>query len=466
MHYTSVKDFEAANGLTVAETQLVAAVRAGKSCILNEGEVPDASDPAHTIRADLLALLITGGSKGCGLSPFGVELFGAFVSDQLRLNHAQAVGDTALVHCRFAIIPELRLAHFQSLIFDASHLPGLSAQSVEVATDLFLRGVTATGLMCINGSKIGGQVSFNGAKLSNAGGMAVEAQSMTAQALIWQSVKSCNGRVDLTAAHVGDLVDNTSNWPAAVDMLSLDSFTYDRVIKGSIRAKDRLPWLKLGSTINGTFTPQPYTQLAKVLREMGHDREARLVLIEREKLLAEHLFSSQKSEYLNALTSSNGDAGMIWLSMRRTQLWTTAMRRITGYGYAPYYALNWALVCIVISTIVYFIGYMNGWMVPNSAVVLTSQDWTTAFNKDSIAPALEWKGQAAAHYETFYPLPYALDVFLPVVDLGQHAAWTQTTTTNWGLGLRIFTWLLQGAGYLITGLGLAAITGLIQKDRG
>lgn len=202
---------------------------------------------------------------------------------------------------------------------------------------------------------------------------------------------------------------------------------------------------------------------------MGHDREARLVLMAREQLLAQNLYDVQHIEYLAALAgdqTQRGDAGHIWISMMGARAWAALMRWVTGYGYAPQRALMCALACVGGATVVYFIGYKTGLMVPNSAVILTSPDWAAVFVKDATYPALQWQGQAAAHFETFYAMPYALDVFLPVVDLGQHSAWTQTTATPWGAALRWLTWALQGAGYLITGLGLAAATGVIQKDRG
>ena len=123
------------------------------------------------------------------------------------------------------------------------------------------------------------------------------------------------------------------------------------------------------------------------------------------------------------------------------------------------------LALTFVSTVLYFIAYRQGWMVPSSAIVLTSPEWVTAFQTDPIGPALHWSGAAATHYETFYALPYAVDVYLPIVDLGYSSTWGQTTTTWPGTLLRGWTLLLQAAGYIITGLGLAAITGLIQRDR-
>ncbi len=404
--------------------------------------------------------------NGDALSAQGIE-----VNQDLLMRGAEVMGMVRLTSAKIGGQFDSEGAKLTAQTGDA-----LKAQGMEVA-HVLLRGAKVTGSTNLIGAKIDGYLDCEAATFDGKGGDALSLQrASVGGALVWRNVTVTSGMVMLAAATVGDLWDDLASWPRAYDPnlpspqpnLHLDGFTYTGLFATTTRAKDRLPWLAAGSYWEGTFTPQPYTHLAKVLREMGHDREARIVLFEREKLLAQNLYEVQRKEYVAALQgdqTQRADAGWIWLSMMGARAWAALMRRVTGYGYAPQYALFWALGCVGLGTMLYFIGYAQGLMVPNSAVILTSGDWATAFGADAVAPALEWQGQAAAHYETFYPIPYALDVFLPVVDLGQHAAWTQTTVTNWGVALRVFTWALQGAGYLITGLGLAAATGIIQKDR-
>lgn len=56
-------------------------------------------------------------------------------------------------------------------------------------------------------------------------------------------------------------------------------------------------------------------------------------------------------------------------------------------------------------------------------------------------------------------------MFLPVVDLGQQSTWSQTTETWAGWAARLTTWVLQTLGYVVTSLGLAAATGIIQRNQ-
>ena len=68
-----------------------------------------------------------------------------------------------------------------------------------------------------------------------------------------------------------------------------------------------------------------------------------------------------------------------------------------------------------------------------------------------------------AHCETFFAAIFAVDVFLPIVNLGQESAGAATTTTTCGIALRIFTFAYQVAGWMVTSRGLAAITVFVQR---
>jgi hypothetical protein len=360
-------------------------------------------------------------------------------------------------------------------------LKALTAQGVQVGHDLILYQVTSMGTADVAGAKIGGQLALTGATLN--GGKdgrsnalyALNAQGLVvSQSFLFRGLASVEGRIDLTTAHVRDLVDDVTSWPSATDNLTLDGFTYDQIGGGGPTSfAARKNWLRVGSHWQGDFRPQPYTQLAKVLRQMGHAGEARKVLIERERLLAVHRLESDRKDFRAAYDGgvmSKGDSGKIWLRMRGAQFWAWLTGKVAGYGYAPQRALYCALACIGGSFFAYMLFWQLGAMVPTDAVILTSVEWQSAFDLDGLRPALVWadpsrSGPATSHYETYYSLPYALDVFLPIVDLGQQSTWGQTTVTNLGVVARIYTWLLQAAGYIITSLGLAAATGIIQRNQ-
>ncbi|WP_341368526.1 hypothetical protein [Yoonia sp. BS5-3] len=204
------------------------------------------------------------------------------------------------------------------------------AQGLHVASSVLLEGTTATGLVSLLGARIGGQLVCTGAAFHNPGAHALNAQSavirgdvslryvstlgdvsflgaevngvldcghaemrspdrnaLNAQRLIvregfiWRNIKGVSGIVDLTSAHVGDLWDDPESW-ALCDGLFLSGFIYD-VLHGGIDVPDRLVWLKQGAVSRREFYPQPYEQLAKLLRDTGHRSHARAIMTAKEQ---------------------------------------------------------------------------------------------------------------------------------------------------------------------------------------
>jgi hypothetical protein len=281
---------------TTAEKALIAAARAGKPCRLWTGEKPHrptAPSDATRIRASLLRLLILGDSPACGLHESGVWLEGAWIDDPLDLAYCTARGATVLDHCHFTDTPNLTQTTLPQLSLDYSALPGLFAQGAQIAGDLFLREVSVTGTVYIAGAKIGGQLSCTGATLNggtdkggatqqalNAQGVevgeslfltsatvtgtvdvngakiggqvncegatlnggqgnggatqkALNAQRMrVTEGFLFRKVAKVQGGINLTAAHVGDLVDDSDSWPDTPNTVTLDGFTYDRIAGG------------------------------------------------------------------------------------------------------------------------------------------------------------------------------------------------------------------------------------------
>ncbi|MGQ0611480.1 MAG: hypothetical protein ACT4N9_10305 [Paracoccaceae bacterium] len=420
---------------------------------------------------------LDGGKDGRGSQNSALNAQGAEIDGGLFLRNLTATGTVDLNTARIA-------GH---LACDGATLDGgrndngskqeaLNAQGAEVGGGLFLRHLTAMGTVNVSDARIAGQMNCMGARLDGGNdyhddqlpALIAERLRVTAS-FIFRRLKSVTGQVYLDAAHVGDLVDDFASWPKGDEMIFLNGFTYDRIWGNSQTFTERMDWLSRGSHRGGRFYPLLYTQFARELRDTGQEGESRLVLRERERLLAVSARLRDRNalhEALNGNQTARADAGPIWLRMQGARLWSFMTGAITGYGRAPGLAMIWSLGICALATIVYAIAWDFGLMVPTSAVILTSADWTAAVAKDARAPALHLLGQAGKHYETFYAIPYALDVFLPVIDLGQHTAWTQTTATPfWGAAVRVFTWAVQFSGYIVTGLGLAAATGYIQRDK-
>ncbi|MCU0802450.1 MAG: hypothetical protein MUD11_11865, partial [Rhodobacteraceae bacterium] len=358
----------------------------------------------------------------------------------------------------------------------------LNAQGAEVGAGLFLSILAAKGSVDLNDAKINGPLVCDGAEFDGVGGMALNANRLSVKAgFFWRGASVFQGVVYLASAHVGDLTDDQLSWPTGTDQLVLDGFTYDRIVGASTDAASRMSWLENGAVFKGTFYPQPYTQLAKVLSEMGHDRDARKVLEKREQLLAVEArlarYRKPDGVYLFPLESPKEDVIYIWN-------WATdgLARLVVGYGYAPMRSLWWLAGLFVIATIFAHYTWHEGQFAPNSDVVITSPGWTALLAVDCIGPlpaghtdpciqnpAKAWSDDPAAgmDWDSFNRYGYAADLVIPILDLGQTDAWAPSKDRGaWGWWLWWLRWVLSGAGWIVTGLGAAAVTGIIKRDRG
>jgi len=151
----------------------------------------------------------------------------------------------------------------------------LNAQSTRVRGDVFLRYLQTDGEVSFLGAEIGGVMDCNHAQMRNADGQALNAQRLVVkEGFVWRKLKDVAGTVDLTSAHVGDLWDDPESW-AKCDRLLLSGFIYD--------VDDRLAWLQKGAVSRREFYPQPYEQLAKLLRDTGHRSDARAIMVAKEQ---------------------------------------------------------------------------------------------------------------------------------------------------------------------------------------
>ena len=203
-------------------------------------------------------------------------------------------------------------------------------------------------------------------------------------------------RLDLRSARVGTLADDEVSWPRSGG-LQLDGFVYDRIIEGSPRdATSRLVWLERQPT--WPFSPQPYEQLAKVLREAGLGDEADRVMI-------------AKAEEMIRQPGVN--------KMRKA-LRVMLGRIITGYGYKPFRAIWIAAGFWLVGWWFFRLGDRNGAMMPLKEMV------------PLVANAPGKTLQRSPHYPRFVALIYSIDSFLPLINFQQNIFW--------GPNARIWCW--------------------------
>lgn len=347
----------------------------------------------------------------------------------------------------------------------------LNLQRARIAGDAILRAQGALpfrseGELHLSGVGIGGQLDLAGAELSNPGGHAFFAPRMQVGAeFFWHDVKVASGTVHLPSAHVGDLVDDLASWPGD-ERTYIDGFTYDRITRHApVDARGRIAWLTRCATHHDDFLPQPYTQCAAVLAHMGHEAEARLIMEEQ---------SRRKGVARRAGRRLAGGV-FAWPVTAFDWLWDRAAYLVVGYGYRPFRSLVWLVLLSLLSAGLAQMAWTEGSMAPNNDLVAATEGWQSVLTRDCLPdpapgclanPAAYWNGTdgPGVDWESFHPLAYGADVVIPVLELGQTRSWSPSKDRGpWGHTLWWARWVLMAAGWVVTALGAAAATGIIQR---
>lgn len=491
-----------------------------------KGKLPNDGDESRKIRAGIIRYLLLGGCKQLRCHEKGVQITGAWVPDRLDLTGCDSDNALKVENSRFSAPPKLLGARLSGVFLNGSHCPGINADrlllresmhlqdgfaatgevrlvgaeiggnlecdkgtfsnaggkalyadGVKVGGDVFLRNeFEATGAVQLLGAKIGGNLECNKGAFRNSGGNALDASDAhITGALFWRDGANAVGRVELSGASCANLNDDWGDWPEAAGSLSLNGFTYGSIDgHGAVDAETRLKWLARNYVPNG-FRPQPYQHLAKVLREMGHAEDARKVMVEKERLqradrlgrlkkrLASIELMARAPEDQYAAQMTRVDRYRLKFDLWWSPQWNFLFRRLVGYGYYPFNSFWFGLGLFLFAAALFSATWHSGAFAPNSPVVLISEEWEAVVTLPN--PAVEWEAGPGRDYETYNSLAYAFDTVIPLIDLGQETAWAPSTSRGpvgwiawWA------KWIFKGAGWIITALGAAALTGIIRRD--
>jgi hypothetical protein len=298
----------------------------------------------------------------------------------------------------------------------------LTADRSVIKGSVFLSdGFTATGEVRLIGTQIGGDLACKGAKLDGKNGDALSADGMTVTgAFFFCALAAPANGVTLSSAKVGQLIDDTDSWG---QQLVLDGFVYEHLTGNApTNALARLAWLdKQNPEHIGTpdFKPQPWKQLQKVLRTMGHTEDARQVAIAFEdRLRAADLI---------------GQAPTNWPAWKRTGYSRVAkgmhvvFKALIGYGYRPLRLGAWMLAVWLLCAFVFWSAALQGVMAPSNPLVFQNMP-----HYQSCSANWYLCGALPEEYTGFSPLAYSLDVLLPLVNLQQEQDWAPLIPTPKG----------------------------------
>ena len=171
--------------LTELESRLVKAARQGEELVCSDlapEQLGVSTDVAHIIRAKLIRELFLG--RHGELDPHGVRLHAAHVTGLLDLSYVRAMTGLHLTNCVCDLPVFLQGTHLPCLDLSGSHVHGLHSDGLRVDGDMFLnKQFTSTdhselGAVRLLGAHIGGELSLNGARLINEAGPALYGDSL------------------------------------------------------------------------------------------------------------------------------------------------------------------------------------------------------------------------------------------------------------------------------------------------
>ncbi|GIJ49161.1 hypothetical protein Val02_60470 [Virgisporangium aliadipatigenens] len=202
-------------------------------------------DLGGPVPADLLAELLTGEARPRA----ALRLRNARITGRLDLRHAEITAPVSIVDCVFAEAPELSEARAPNLLLSGCTLPGLNARLLELRGDLRLRDCTVTGPVVLSAAQIGGDADLDGTTITvrpaETNGLALVAERIAvAGSLLARYGFTADGGVALLHARV----DNQLNFMGA-----------------TLRADDQVAALHLGGARAGsvwlTFAAPPQGRL-------------------------------------------------------------------------------------------------------------------------------------------------------------------------------------------------------------
>ncbi|MFM9642737.1 oxidoreductase [Streptomyces turgidiscabies] len=191
----------------------------------------------------------------------------------------------------------------------------LEAVDVTVSRNFDLgRGLTVEGGIKLDGTRIGTELSFRDTTLTHPHAIALSLRATRARETDLRTRRPIEGAVDARNAHLGTLYDSPDTWPAD---LRLAETTYDALAL-PLPAAERVRWIRRGGD---GYLPQPYEQLAATYRRVGHEDEARTVLLARERRRRTTLAPHRR-------------------------VWGHIQDAAVGYGYRPLRAGLWLLALL------------------------------------------------------------------------------------------------------------------------
>ena len=350
----------------------------------------------------------------------------------------------------------------------------LCADGIKVEGGVLLNNdFNAEGMVRLLGAKIKGDLNCNNGTFET-----LVAQRMTVNGrFIWRTKRKPLGYIDLQDAKVGQIIDNEKSWPTAgrfeISGFEYKSFSGDSTLARATqrlkwvllqykeivlplrpsqteplqnshplkwhiketkeklfkplyspifrRIKDQRPHLMYKQYQIKNFNPQPFEQLAKVLRNIGHEEDAREVLLAKQEIY-------RTTEKLDRLK----------------KIYHWALYHTIEHGWRPSKVLKRCIIpTLIIGTLLFAYADHLGLMVQSKANLFAD---------------------AEHEYPKFNAIIYSLDTFVPFLNLHQEDYWIPHTTKLSDYIYKGYLWLHIALGWLFSTLAAVALSGIKRKE--
>jgi hypothetical protein len=160
--------------------------------------------PGRTVRAEVLAELLTGLRGPDGVQARAVRLRGARVSGTLDLEAARLECPLLLEGCFLERPVSLRDARAQAIRLPGCHVPGIDASQLRAEGSVELNeGFTAGAMISLAGARISGLLDLSSAVVAGTSGLAVDADGLRVEQGMACTGLETTGEVRLSGAHIG-----------------------------------------------------------------------------------------------------------------------------------------------------------------------------------------------------------------------------------------------------------------------
>ncbi|WP_030167683.1 oxidoreductase [Streptomyces sp. NRRL S-813] len=260
---------------------------------------------------------------------------------------------------------------------------GSAPSGVTPARGTRMEDFESQGGVRLDDGRFGDAVDLDRARFTFTDDQVLSLRRIQAPELRFLGERPQRGQVLLSGARIVTLVDRATSWPGPGG-LHMGGFVYGNLVpRGPFPLAERLNWV---AAATAEYNPEPYERLAAVLREAGEDEDAREVLLAKQRRRRETLPPAGK-------------------------LWGYVQDGTVAYGYRPGRAAVWMAVL---------------WAAGSLAFAHAAHPPVNPGQHPQWNPAL-----------------FALDLLLPVVDLGQAGQWQLSGAWQWlAAALVLLGWTL------------------------